>query len=317
MRVLVTGGNGFVGRELCRLLAEEHEVGALDLVSQENIRFAPKERDDIEFISADIRVPQAADTVAAFAPDAVVHLAAMHFIPDCEQDPGQAVATNVLGTVNMLAACAPGTIFVFASSGAVYAPSSTPHNELTSAVVPQDVYGLTKAQGEAYMRYLAAERGLRAVIVRLFNVVGPGETNPHVLPDIVAQLKAGHRRLNLGNLEPRRDYLHIQDAAGGFRAATVGEHPAVGESVTVNLGTSVTHSVRDLIDKLSVLTGDDIEVSSDPARVRAVDRPVLSADINAFGRRFGWTPKHSIDDALRDLWREPDLAPALLSRYQQ
>lgn len=112
-------------------------------------------------------------------------------------------------------ACPPGARFVFASSGAVYRPSETALVEDRSVVEPVDVYGLTKANAEAYVRRLAHQRGLAAVVVRLFNVIGPGETNPHVLPEIVAQLRAGCTVLRLGNVTAKRDFIHVADAAGG------------------------------------------------------------------------------------------------------
>src|SRR5690606_36433472 len=148
-----------------------------------------------------------------FTPDAIIHLAAVHYIPECEQSPDLAVRTNVTGTVNTLLAAPPGCRFVYASSGAVYRPDPHPHSEAAAAVAPTDIYGFTKLHGEQYVRYLAHRREFAAVIVRLFNVVGPGETNPHLLPEILAQLKAGRSTVRLGNLSPRRDYIHVEDAA--------------------------------------------------------------------------------------------------------
>ena len=205
---------------------------------------------------------------------------------------------------------------MLASSGAVYAPSAEPHHEQRSLVKPEDVYGHTKAQAEQHLRHFATTRELQAVIVRLFNVVGPGETNPHVLPEIVAQLKSGVRTLQLGNLTPERDYIHVQDAAAGFAAAVTASPVEPGEVLTVNLGTSVTHSVGDLLDRLRHIAGIDFDVATDPTRLRPVDRPVLRADITAIAEHFGWRPTKTVDDALADLWRDPDLAPHLLQRYR-
>ena len=127
------------------------------------------------------------------------------------------VETNVHGTVNLLCAAPPGTRFVFASSGAVYKPDDKPHVEDDATLGPSDVYGYTKLHGEHYVKYFAAQRVSRAVVVRLFNVVGPGETNPHLLPEIIAQLKAGRTTLRLGNMSPKRDYIHVRDAASRLR----------------------------------------------------------------------------------------------------
>jgi UDP-glucose 4-epimerase len=154
------------------------------------------------------------------------------------------------------------------------------------------------------------------VIVRLFNVVGPGETNPHLLPEIIAQLKAGRQSIRLGNLWPKRDYIHVRDAARGFAAAALEGTVVNGDAVAVNLGTSNSYSVAEVVDRLRRISGCQFELLEDSSRVRAVDRPVLTADVGRIRRMFGWSARLSIDDALADLWREPDLSEALLAKYR-
>ena len=130
----------------------------------------------------------------------------------------------MLGTVNLLTACPPACRFVFASTAAVYAPLETAHDE-SSAVGPLDVYGLTKLHAEDFVRYYTRRMGLASVIVRLFNVIGAGDTNPHVVPEMMMQLRRGQRALRLGNVHPRRDYVHVADAAAGL--TTVALHRSV------------------------------------------------------------------------------------------
>lgn len=316
MRILLTGGAGFVGRVLVRMLRDEHTVHVLDNLRAGRDRFAAGEEGSFVLHEADIRDPAAVERIVDEArPDVIVHLAAIHFIPECESRPGLAADTNVHGTVNLLAACPLGCRFVFASSGAVYRPDSEPLREDESPVGPGDVYGLTKAQGEAYVRYLAARRGFPAVVARLFNVVGPGDTNPHILPEIVAQLKSGRTRLQLGNLTSRRDFVHVADAAAGFAALATAGEVAAGESVTVNLGTGTAWSVGEIIAELGGIAGLEIETERDASRLRAVDHPVLVCDNTRIRRRFGWRPTRDLRSALRDTWRDPDLPHALLTRY--
>ena len=182
-RILVAGGAGFVGRRLVRALRDEHEVCVLDLLKFGN-RFSADDNANITLEKVDIRDPHSvAAVMERFRPEIVVHLAAIHFIPECEGDPLHAEDVNVLGTINLLRACPDGTRFVFASSGAVYRPDEVPHDELRSAVEPADVYGFTKLHAEHYVRYFVRQRSLSGAIVRLFNVIGPGETSPHLLPE--------------------------------------------------------------------------------------------------------------------------------------
>jgi UDP-glucose 4-epimerase len=188
-RILITGGNGYVGRQLTRRLYDRHEVCVVDNLRYGQNRFSAEDLAKIRFEAIDIADAAAvAAVVEAFGPDVIVHLAAVHYIPECERDPWNALRTNLMGLVSLLLAAPENSRFVYASSGAVYKPDDCPHREAKAALEPSDIYGLTKLHGEHYVRYLAQKRSLAAVIVRLFNVVGPGETNPHLLPEIVARL---------------------------------------------------------------------------------------------------------------------------------
>jgi UDP-glucose 4-epimerase len=289
-------------------LLDEHEVCIVDNLRYGQSRFTATESAAMRCETIDIRrLEPLRAVVADFAPEAIVHLAAIHFIPECENDPELAVSTNVLGTANVAAACPAGCRLVFASTGAVYRPEATPHREDTSGIEPADVYGWTKLQGEQYVRYFAQQRGYAACIVRLFNVIGPGETNPHVLPEIVAQLKAGRDVLRLGNLQAKRDYVHVADVARGFaRAACTGQLEA-GSTSIVNLGTQHPYSVAEFA-KLSRRKRSGSHAS--------MDRPYLSADIAKIGQLFQWRPQLTIREALADLWHNPDLPPEWIERYR-
>ncbi len=316
-RILVTGGNGYVGRQLTRRLRHSGEVAVADSLRYGPWRFTADERAELQLLRCDIRNPSDVTRVMEeFKPDIVVHLAALHYIPECEDQPALAIDTNVMGTVNLLVACPPGCRFVLASTGAVYGPDESPHHEDYSLLAPSDIYGFTKLHAEHYVRMIAAKRGLKAAIVRLFNVVGPGETNPHLLPELVAQLQSGRRIVELGNLSPQRDYIGVNEAARGFEAVALGEAVEPGKTVVVNLGTSHTHSVADVVEKLRKVSGVDFAVRQDESRIRAVDRPVLCADNRRIGELFGWHPQQTLDDVLMQMWELPDIADWLVERYR-
>lgn len=311
MRIIVTGANGFVGRPTVRQLMDSHEVLAVDSLRYGPWRFAPEEARRFRSDTTDLRDLQATKAlIADFRPEAIIHLAAVHFIPECERAPDEAISTNVTGAVSLLRACPEGCKFVFASTAAVYAPSDVAHREDVGPLGPMDVYGLTKLSAEQFVSLYAAQRGFPAAILRLFNVVGPGETNPHVLPEIIKQLKRGDRTLRLGNTSPKRDYIYVEDAARGFIAAMGA--PPEGDGVQIaNLGTNASYSVAELVDRMARLTGLDINVVTDPSKVRPVDRPQLLADNTRMQRLFGWKPEHDIDSALEITWRNPDMSDVL------
>jgi UDP-glucose 4-epimerase len=209
--------------------------------------------------------------------------------------------------------CPPDAKFVFISSAAVYAPSEQPHIEDTSPVGPMDIYGVTKLQAEQYVRHWTAERNLRTAIIRLFNVVGPGETNPHLLPAIMAQVMEGRRTLSLGNCYPKRDYIDVRDVADGIVSIVEALDDAPGVDV-VNLGTGEAYSVYEVLEQIEYIIGEKLTVETDPRRLRTVDRPVLQAGITKIATRYGWCPGLSLSDSLRSLCVEPDIPAELLAR---
>jgi UDP-glucose 4-epimerase len=313
MRIVVTGANGFVGLQAVRtLVGAGHNVLALDNLRYGPWRFRDEEQARFQMSVTDLRDRAATEkAISGFKPEAIIHLAAIHFIPECERLADEAVAINVQGTVNLLMACPANCRFVFASTAAVYAPNDDAHR-ITDPIGPMDVYGFTKLSGEHFVTYYSAQRGFPAVIVRLFNVVGPGETNPHILPEIMKQLQRGERNLQLGNTSPKRDYIYVADVADGFIAAATQPMPA-GASGTpvVNLGSGKSYSVDELVGFVAEIIGEPIKITVDPARVRKSDRPHLLADTTELRSYFGWNGKTDIKSALRETWRNPEMLSSL------
>jgi UDP-glucose 4-epimerase len=275
-RVLVTGAAGFVGIPVTRQLLERgFEVVALDNFSVGSRELLEEVVEPRSILEVDLRDAEGVRrAVRDAAPWGVIHLAAIHFIPYCVAHPAEALAVNLGGTQHLLDAlleAAPRRL-VFASTADVYEPTEIAHEE-THPVGPINVYGATKLTGEQLVGFHRERQPeLETVVARMFNVYGPGETNPHVMPAIFEQLQTS-RTLALGNLSPRRDYIYVEDMA----AALVGLLTDAPVGSTVNVGTGVSTSVKALVRSLERLLGDRIEILVDPERVRPSDRPRLEA----------------------------------------
>jgi UDP-glucose 4-epimerase len=127
-------------------------------------------------------------------------------------------------------------------------------------------------------------------------VFGPGETNPHVLPDILTQVREGGA-LRLGNLDARRDYVHARDVADAL--VRLGTYD--GAETVFNVGTGVGTSVRELVAALGKVLDRSLRIEQDPAKVRPVERMHLVANAARARQELGWTPRLTLQDGLRDL----------------
>jgi UDP-glucose 4-epimerase len=288
---LVTGACGFVGSRLAALLVEAgEEVNAVDDLSLGRVESLPR---GAELTELDVReTDRLAELVADWQPSTVFHLAAIHFVPACNADPPAALSVNAIGTQSLLTALERAHLpeaLVLASTGAVYEPSLAAHHE-TSPLGPDDVYGLSKLWSEQAVRLWERRTGVACGIARLFNVVGPGETNPHLVPEIVSQAARGDE-LRLGNLESRRDYVYVDDVAAGFQALA-------GHAATVNLGSGRAVNGHTLVAELGRAMGRDLSVLADSDRMRPTDRPVLLSDPSAARDLLGWTATTPLPEAL-------------------
>lgn len=296
MRILITGVAGFVGSRLARHLLERG-----DQVTGTYIDARPH-LSGVELFEADVFDRAALErAVRSSSPDAVVNLAGLSHIGeswDWRRMPGY-FQVNVVGTENVLRA-AEGRPVVIASSADVYGqvPESEQPIPETRPVAPQTPYALTKASAER----LALGHG--GIIVRSFNLIGPGQAPKFALASWASQLAAIRRGerppvLEVGDLSTARDFLHVDDGAEAYRLlAEKGERGGV-----YNLASGKAVSMRDALARLLAVSGVHAEVKEGVYPPRPFDIPYLSGDAGRL-RALGWEPRRSLDDALTDLWRE-------------
>jgi UDP-glucose 4-epimerase len=296
--VLVTGGAGFIGSHLTReLLTRGATVDVVDDYFAGEPELVP---DDAEAHELDIRSEAFGELVTDLDPDVLVHLAAIHYIPYCNENPEEAFEVNVMGTRNVFEAareCADLDRVVFASSAAVYPPRDEANAE-DSELGPMDIYGRSKLLGEDLLRLFHEDTGVPASSARLFNVYGPDETNMHLIPAIVDQIRDGSREVELGNLSPARDFVYVEDVANALAAMAADDADGVR---AYNVGTGEEHTVREVVEAVGDALGEDLQVEQEQERVRESDRPHLKADVTRIERELGWTPQTNFVDGLQTL----------------
>ena len=302
-KILIIGGAGFVGSHLADVcLEKDNQVTVYDNFSVGRRDFLPDDH-RLHIIEGDILDMQGlSEAMKDFNPELVFHLAAIHHIPTCEKHPEQALRVNVEGIQSVLSASARHNVtkVVFTSTGALYDPKQDGALNERSALRAQNVYAISKLAGEQLLAHYTQEHQRKAVVARLFNVVGRRETNPHVIPAILAQLHQGKRKVSLGNLAPRRDYVHVEDVAEGLYA--LGKMPSESEYDVFNIGSGIEHSVKDLVMYLSEIIGEPIEIVSDPSRRRKGDRLSQLANIDKIRRAVDWQPARTLQQALAEIW---------------
>jgi UDP-glucose 4-epimerase len=311
---LVTGAAGFLGSHVVEtLLGLGANVVGLDNLAWGKLGHLARfcDRPGFSFTPADIRDPaEVARAMQQFRPRRVIHLAALHYIPAAVADPALAVGTNVLGTQVLLSAALTHGVerFWFASTGDVYGPSERPHRE-DEPTRPFNIYGLSKQQGEQLVALASRTApGVHFVVGRLLNLYGPRETNPHILPEILQQLRERPGEpLRLGNLWPRRDFVPVAEAA---RAAVESLDAAPAGLTTVNVATGSSWSMQQVIDAIGELSGGAVDVETDPAKVRGVERAHLQADVSRLRSLIGWTPHDDLRRGLANLLASEPLAAA-------
>ncbi len=296
MKVLVTGGAGFIGSHVCDAFVRAgHDVIALDnLSSGKKENLDPKVRLQV----LDIRSAEAAALIRSERPQVLCHLAAQMDVRRSVEDPRFDADANILGFINLLEASRASGVqkVVFSSTGgAIYGEQDVfpaPESHPTRPVSP---YGVSKASGELYLGYYRAQYGLQYVALRYANVYGPRQ-NPHGEAGVVSifstRLLTGKECTIYGEGKQTRDFVYVEDVARANLLATEKEY-----SGPINIGTGVETDINRLYTLLAQAAGVD-----KPA-VRAPGRPgeqLRSCVDNALARKvLGWQPTVTVEEGLR------------------
>lgn len=306
MKVLVTGGAGFIGSHVVDyLLLSRHDVVVVDtFFSGRDHWIGQKVRPDIARVDIMDRAALSR-TFTKHQPSVVFHLAAHHYIPYCEKNPSIAYDLNVTGTCNVLQEASKHGVkrVFFASTADVYAPLPRSHME-DDAIGPFTVYGRTKLIGETMCRGTMDWGWCTNLLIgRIFNAVGVRETNPHLVPEIIQQIARGAYELRLGNLFPTRDFVDLPTQARAIVDATF----AVEGIETVNICSGVAIAVKDMVNMILAEAGREVRVIIDPTKVRAAERNNLCGTTDRLRALIGYAPRPAGRETIRTILEEATL----------
>ncbi len=296
MKILITGGAGFVGANLVRLLLKEkYQIRVLD-------NFSTGKRDnlnglDLEIVQGDIRDEGKVAQILSGI-DGVVHLAAQTGVPGSLADPRRDCEVNVVGTLNMLEASRKAGVrkFVFASSNAPLGRQQPPATE-EKAPLPMSPYGASKLAGEGYCLAYHGSWGLGTIILRFANLYGPYSAHKDSVvakffKDIVA---TGSITID-GDGRQTRDFIYVGDLCRAVKLAL--ESDISGE--VFQIATGVETSIHQLAELVRQVVGRDIEMAQAPARQGDIDKNYSA--ITKAREVLGWEPKVGLEEGLEETW---------------
>ena len=293
--VLVTGATGFVGPYLVSELARKKatvKILSLDDCSISLNNYIP----ELEIIKGDITNSKSLDGITEGV-DFIFHLAAISNVDFAIKNPVKTYDVNLRGTLNLLEKMRKNPVekLIYISSSHVYGvPQYIPIDE-KHPIAPREPYASSKAAAENIINAYSSTYNVNTAIVRPFNIYGPGQDEGFLIPSLIKQA-AGSNFIEVGNLEPTRDFTYITDVIAGFMKI------AESGSGVYNVGSGIEIKVGDILRKIVEIVNPNIEIRSVAARQRSdsVEISRLCADVSKL-RGIGWTPKVGMEEGLEKL----------------
>lgn len=317
MKVLVTGADGFVGEHLlAELLAHGYEVTGSTL-SLPPVRdtLTPEEAASVDWKAADVRDHGAlVRLVAAVRPELIFHLSGFASGALARENAALSLNVNAGGTVNLceavLAVREDSPEFdpriMVMGSGDSYGDAARGGVPLTEEMHlrPVSPYGLSKAAQELAAHTYRRAHGLRILVARSFNLVGPGQGADFVVPDFCAQVSgiaSGEQPavIHVGNLDVSRDFTDVRDGVRALRETMELEEPEAAYNVASGEAIPIRLMLDWILDEADV----EAEIRVDPARVRRGEIETIRGDASRLTEATGWRPALSIEEAVREVYR--------------
>jgi NAD dependent epimerase/dehydratase len=301
-KVLVTGAGGFIGSHLCeRLVTLGADVTALVKYSSSgylgNLNFC-NNLSQLKIVFGNVEDPQAMDELVR-GQDTVLHLAALIGIPYSYRAVHSYIATNVMGTFNVLHAARTHKIkkIVVTSTSECYGTARTVPISEEHPLQGQSPYAASKIASDKISESMQLSFDLPVATIRPFNTFGPRQSARAVIPTIISQALA-NKTVKIGSLTPTRDFNFVDDTVEGFLRVAESEK-SIGQ--VFNIGSGKEISIGDVCQLVKKIVGYDFLVQTQDSRVRPENSEVqrLLADTSKAAKLLGWAPKVSFEDGLR------------------
>ena len=295
MKVLVTGGAGFIGSHVVEeLLNFKYKVIIVDNLATGHTSNFPMEA---KFYQMDINDPKLENLFKNERPDYVIHLAAQASVAESMKDPYLDYNTNIAGTVNILLLSNKYNVkkVLFSSTAAVYGePTFLPIDE-NHSINPLSFYSLSKYTAENYIKLFGTHNELNYSILRFSNVYGPRQNSDGesgVISTFISRL-LDHQRVNIFDGSQTRDFIYVKDVAEACRLAMEGKHNGV-----FNISSCTETVINDLYHKLSEVSEVDIIPNYKSKRIGEIEKSIL--DNRKACREFDWGLKYTLSDGLEE-----------------
>lgn len=302
MRVLITGGTGFVGRHLQRQLQSKHEV----LISSRG-------QTGNNIINLDLLNSQETlNILGQYSFDIIYHLASQSSVHHSFKNPFTTISDNITSTLNLLKSADSLRIppkIILASSGEIYKSKNTSIHE-EDPLEPRSPYSISKLIPERLATHSKLLKHTQVTSLRLFNHTGPGQSDNFVLGSFskqIALIKKGQMApiLKVGNLKASRDFIDVRDVCNAYEL--VSQENQSGQ--VYNVCSGKPYVIQDLLNKLIEISGVNVQIETGPKNMRPSDIPLFRGDNKKFSDKFSWQPKINIDTTLSDMldWWETNL----------